>query len=585
MIKENNSILDNLKPGDHLCCLYNTEEEHQRVLTSFILDGLKKGEKVFYIVDFHSIDRIKEYIKDEGFDPEPYISKGQLVFLTRDESYLKEGIFDPDRMISILESETEKALVEGYPSLRVTGEMTWALKNLPGSERLIEYESKLNDFFPGSKCLAICQYNLEQFSPDVIIEVVNTHPYVIKGTEIYDNFYFIPPREYFSEDLPAVILKHRLDQLKEKKKAQEILKNQTKELKERIQELNCLLEISKLLVDMERPVDEILQDVIKVIPLGWQYPDVTGVRIIFEDKEFKTENFHETPWKQVATIKASRKKEGIIEVCYLEEKPEIFEGPFLKEERDLIEAISRDLTRFIVRKRYELELERSNRDLQQFAFIASHDLQQPLRTISGFLHLLKEKLLKESQFDDKTEKYIDRSMSSANHLQELIQDLLDYSRIDTKGTDFTDVDCSNVINHVLLDLKSEIDETNATIIYDQLPIVKGDKYQLIQLFQNLIGNGIKFRREKQVEIRVSCEEKGQHSLFAVQDNGIGIKPENYEKIFAIFQRLHSREQYQGTGIGLAICKRIIEHHGGNIWVESEYGKGSTFYFTIPASSS
>ena len=192
--------IEELKPGDHLCCIYETDLEHQTLLTTFMRQGLDRGEKIFYIVDARSVEQILSYLREDGLDVEDYLKSGQLNVLSVDESYMLEGVFDPDGMICLLEKETRRALDEGYSALRVTGEMSWALRGLPGSERLMEYESKLNNFFPGNKCLAICQYDKRRFDPAILLEVLTTHPIVIIGTEFFDNYYYISPKERLYSD-------------------------------------------------------------------------------------------------------------------------------------------------------------------------------------------------------------------------------------------------------------------------------------------------------------------------------------------------------------------------------------------------
>lgn len=213
--------LTDLTPGDHLCCLYETEEQHRAVLTPFMRQGLERHEKMFYIVDARTAKTILGYLQDDGLDPQPYLASGQLAILTRHDAYMREGVFDPDRMIALLRAETEQALAKGYAALRVTGEMTWALRGLPGSERLIEYETKLNEFFPGSQCLAICQYDRRRFDPAVLLDVLRTHPVAVIGTEIYDTFYYIPPEELLGRSRPAAELRRWLQHLVERKRAEE----------------------------------------------------------------------------------------------------------------------------------------------------------------------------------------------------------------------------------------------------------------------------------------------------------------------------------------------------------------------------
>lgn len=232
-------------------------------------------------------------------------------------------------------------------------------------------------------------------------------------------------------------------------------------------------------------------------------------------------------------------------------------------------------------KRYMAELERSNSELQQFAHIASHDLQEPLRMISSYVQLLKRRY--KDKIDTKADRYINHVVDGTHRLQMLINDLLTYSRVGKGSKELELTDCSAVFDKTIVNLRKAIDESGAQVSHGALPTMKADALQLGQLFQNLIGNAIKFRNNKPPEINVSAVNKGDEWLFAIRDNGIGIDPKHFERIFSVFQRLHSKAEYSGTGIGLAICKKVVERHGGRIWVESEPGKGTTFYFTIKIS--
>ena len=224
------------------------------------------------------------------------------------------------------------------------------------------------------------------------------------------------------------------------------------------------------------------------------------------------------------------------------------------------------------------ELERSNKDLEQFAYVASHDLQEPLRMVATYTQLLGERY--QGKLDEQADKYIHYAVDGATRMQTLIQDLLAFSRAGRQGTELKPTDSNTVIKSALASLAAAVQESGAVINHDELPFVLANGAQLQQVFQNLIGNAIKFRGQEPPVIDITAQEKNGESVFAVADNGIGIPPEHVEGIFTIFQRLHTREEYPGNGIGLAICKRIIERQGGKIWVESQPGGGTTFRFTL-----
>lgn len=342
------------------------------MLTPFVRHGLERAEKVLYIVDARGAETVLDYLRDDGLDPEPYLAGGQLAILTADDAYLRRGVFDPDGMIALLRAETEQALGDGYSALRVTGEMTWALRGLPGSERLIEYEAKLNDFFPGSNCLAVCQYDRRAFTPELLLEVLSTHRVAVIGTEVYDNFYYMSPGEFLSHEPRAAQLRRWVENLAERKRAEEAIRERTHHLGERVKELNCLYSISRL---VERPgisLEDILQGTVGLIPPAWQYPEVTCARITLQGQEFRTGNFRESNWRQTADIIVLDQQIGTVEVCYLEERPRRDEGPFLKEERSLIDTIAHTLGRATENKRVQERIQEQAAFLQAILDALGH---------------------------------------------------------------------------------------------------------------------------------------------------------------------------------------------------------------------
>jgi signal transduction histidine kinase len=229
------------------------------------------------------------------------------------------------------------------------------------------------------------------------------------------------------------------------------------------------------------------------------------------------------------------------------------------------------------------ELTRSNAELQQFAYVASHDLQEPLRMVTSYLGLLEKKY--GGQLDPKAKEYISFALQGSERMRELINGLLEYSRVDNRGARFVPLEMDDAVKDTLVSLKASIEESAATVVADPLPCITGDRRQMVQLLQNIIGNAVKFHGPEPVRVHISYREENKEWVFLVSDNGIGINPKYADRIFEVFQRLHTVSEFPGTGIGLAICKKIVERHGGRIWVESEEGKGATFLFTIPKAGS
>jgi PAS domain S-box-containing protein len=263
---------------------------------------------------------------------------------------------------------------------------------------------------------------------------------------------------------------------------------------------------------------------------------------------------------------------------------EIMLSPLQSAEGILVTAAIRNIT---ARKKSEQELamanqvlEESNLELKQFAYIASHDLQTPLRSIAGFIQLLQQEY--EGKLDEQAQDWILRTVGAVERMQTLIRDLLSYSCVEARSGPFTQIPFLDIVNDALILLESSIHDSGGQVACDKLPIVMGDRSQLVQLMQNLIGNGLAYRSDKPPHIHISAKRRGNDWIFSVSDNGIGIDPKHYEQIFEIFKRLHNQKDKPGTGIGLAVCRRVVNRHGGKIWVESEPGHGSTFHFTIPA---
>lgn len=263
---------------------------------------------------------------------------------------------------------------------------------------------------------------------------------------------------------------------------------------------------------------------------------------------------------------------------------EISLSPLETDEARFVTAAIRDISdrKAVERKlaKYAGDLERSNRDLSQFAYVASHDLRAPLRGVVGFAQMLLKN--NRSQLDDDGREYLDYIVGSSRHMQQLIDDLLAFSKVGEGDAELLAVNCEELLREVLGHMTALLQERSAVITHDPLPTVRGIRHELGQLLQNLIGNGLKFQPGEHPRVHVSARREDEGWQFSVRDHGIGIAPTHRERIFQIFQRLHTHEEYEGTGIGLAICEKIVSRHGGRIWVESELGQGACFHFTLPA---
>ena len=233
----------------------------------------------------------------------------------------------------------------------------------------------------------------------------------------------------------------------------------------------------------------------------------------------------------------------------------------------------------VLRAAYD-ELARSNSELQQFAYVASHDLQEPLRMVSSYTQLLQRRY--GDRLDGDAREFMAFIVDGATRMKQLIEDLLAYSRVGTRGKELKRIPAQDALDRALVNLRLAIESSGAQVTRDPLPEVLADDTQLTQLFQNLVGNAIKFKKpEEPIRVHVGVSDGGAEWRFSVSDNGIGIEAQYYQRIFMVFQRLHTRDEYPGTGIGLAICKKVVDRHRGRIWVESAPGKGSTFHFTLP----
>lgn len=370
----------------------------------------------------------------------------------------------------------------------------------------------------------------------------------------------------------------------DRKRAEEALRHKTYDLGERVKEMTCLYELFRL-VETSPSLEVAFRAIVDVIPQGWQFPEITSARISFGDQEFRSEGYREPVSKHTEDLLLHGRKVGFIEVAYVEERPAADAGPFLKEEVDLLEAISDQLSLVIERTEAEAALqehatalEGAYAELEQFAFISSHHLQEPLRKVINYAQLMKRRYL--GQLDDRADKYIHYMVDGATRMRSLIEDLLNFNRLAKAPPSREPTDIGIVLQEVLKDLGTLVRRSGVVVTFDDLPTIEADAHEMRQVFRHLLSNAVKFRNRESPTVHVTAKGNEDAWLFSVSDNGIGIEEHYRERIFGVFQRLHSPDEFSGTGIGLAVCKKIVERHGGRIWVESEPGNGSTFCFTI-----
>ncbi|WP_241471240.1 MEDS domain-containing protein [Natrinema salifodinae] len=759
---------------DHLALIYESQAEQFATAIPYIKHGLERGERCVYIADENGTDEILAALRDAGVDVDTALESGALTMYTAQESYLRNGRFEPDDMIAFISDTIEEAAAD-YEGLRITGEMSWVFGDDPPLEKLIEYEGKLNRLLPDANGIALCQYNRERFSPEIIRDVIKTHPHLIYDNTVCQNFYYTPPEEFFGPDQPDREIDRMMGTLLDRTEARvelqerrqhlqrqnEITGDPDRSFEEKLHdlfELGCerfdleLGAMARVDVDdnwfeveyvsddhehfepgIELPLSETYCTAATEIeaagyvsdPQAEGYDDITvyeeyGIRaylgthieieggdnrtFFFVSSEQRDEEFtddeltfhrllgqwlkyqleherrehHERTLYEIASdpdrsfdeklqtmfdlgcdrfdldlgglarvdpatdsfeVEATNgdheyltpgaeaplsetycrltfdgdTSAGVTDpewagfgntLAYEEFGVETYLGTRIELENEpdrtffFVSSDSRDrgfsdaertflhlLSQWVVyeleRKQRERALEESNERLEQFAYAASHDLQEPLRMVTSYLQLLETRY--GDAFDEDGEEFLAFAVDGAERMREMIDGLLAYSRIETQGDPFEPMDLNDVVEDVLADLQVRIDESDAEITTAELPRVEGDASQVRQVFQNLFSNAITYSGDEPPRVHVDAKRRGREWVISVEDDGIGIDPDDQDRVFTVFDRLHSREEYDGTGIGLALCERIVERHGGDIWVESEPGEGATFSFTLPAS--
>ena len=605
--------------NDHFALVYESKEELFAAAIPFVRQGLERGEKCLYVIDESTSEDVQAAMQENGIDVDAVLESGALEFRTVQETYLEGGTFDADEMIERYASIIEEA-TEEFEAFRLAAETSWIIEDDLSIREFMEYESRINDLFDGEDAIALCLYNREEYPPEGICDVVRVHPHLIHDNTVCHNFYYTPPEEFCGPDKPAYEADRMLGTLKERTEA----KTELSDHKRFLQELNEITGSPGL------AFEEKLQ---ALFDLGCEYfdLDVVGLNRVDPDADrFQVEFINadhelfkpgtELPLsetfcsaasdvKEVASITAPA-EEGFDDIMVYEETgvetyfgtyipvdggpdrtlgfvaTEPRSAPFSEQDRTALELMGQWVKYELEHQQQQQQLEetvtklqQSNDRLKQFAYAASHDLQEPLRMVSSYLQLLEHRY--KDDLDEQAREYIDFAADGADRMRAMVSDLLSFSRVEQADNEFNAVECDGILEQVLADLTVQIDENDAVVDVGSLPTVVADGEQLEQLFGNLVSNAIKYNESDPPRVQIDAEERPESWEFTVSDNGIGIDPEKTDRIFEVFKRLHHDDEYPGTGIGLSLCQEIVENHGGEIWIESDPGEGSTFHVTLP----
>jgi len=365
----------------------------------------------------------------------------------------------------------------------------------------------------------------------------------------------------------------------------ELARRRKRELEERERELDAVRLATNLLKTGDQPAPDLLREFVTSLRQFFQYPERTAVRVSVGDDEVTTDTYEPLERRITASSTTANGIPIAIDVV-LHDGSELAADDaagFSDEERELLETLATLLKLYFDRREYIEELQASNERLEQFAYAASHDLQEPLRMVTSYLQLIENRY--GEALDEDGEEFLDYAIDGAERMREMIDGLLEYSRVETCGDPFETVDLDTVLSDVLEDLQLSIEEHDAEITAESLPTIVGDASQLRQVFQNLLDNAIEYSGDEPPRVHIAAERTGNEWTISVRDGGIGIDPDHEERVFEVFHRLHTHEEHAGTGIGLAHCRRIVERHDGEIWIDSEPGEGTTVSFTLPATDS
>jgi PAS domain S-box-containing protein len=550
-------VLGGMPWGTHFCHFYQTKAHLAEVLVPYFRAGLENNELCVWVTsEALTAEEARAELAAAVPDLPEREARGQFEVFPYTDWYLAGGTFDMNRVLEGWQQKYRSCIGRGYEGLRVSGNTAWLEKDDWLS--FSEYEQSIDGAIEGSRMLVLCTYSLDRCGPYELLDVVRNHQFALvlghRGWERLENAEARRAREL--QLASDARYRELFSAMSEGFAVHEIICDAAgKPVDYRFLDVNPAFERQTGLARADT-VGRTLSQVLPGAEPEW-VERYGRVALTGEPTHFR---LHAGPLGRWFEVFAYRPSPGRFAAMFLDVTEAQRAQERLRETAD--------------------ELARSNRELEQFASVASHDLQEPLRAVSGYLSLLEAQY--EHRLDDRGRRFIAGAVQGAGRMNALITDLLSLSRLGTHGVQPGPADLNEVLGRALAALEASIRESGAHVDSDPLPTLEVDASQIEQLFQNLIGNAIKFSGGKPPRVRVTAVAGDGCWTFGVRDNGIGIDPRHRGRIFEIFQRLHTREQYPGTGIGLAVCKKVVERHGGTIWVESEPGAGSTFFFTLRA---
>lgn len=541
--------------GTHLCQFYDSPQDLLDILVPYFRAGLHGGEYCMWVTSepLCAADALAA-LRDAVPDLDAHVERGAIEVLPHDQWYLRDGTFDADRVLAGWVERHDRARSLGFRGLRLSGNTMW-LEPALWSE-FTEYERKVDETLASFHMIAVCTYSLNRCNAAEVLDVVKNHEFALIAREGRWTRVESTDARIAREQLRATRARYHelFAAMNEGMAVHEIILDSHGEPCDyRFLEVNPAFE---RLTGIRRD-DCVGRTVREVLPGVERYWIDTYGRVALTGEPAHFEQFA-APLGRWYEVHAYRPAPGQFATLFVD----------VTDRRRAAEEL----------RRASDELRRSNQELEQFAYVASHDLREPLAVVAGYADLLKRRY--GAKLDSAAKEYLDFAADGARRMQELIDDLLEYSRVASRGSEPGPVDCEAALERALANLHGTIEATRARIVHDPLPVIVGDHGQIVRLFQNLLGNAMKFRGEDPPEVRIHVERRGDRWHFSVKDNGIGIDPRFHDRVFQLFQRLHPQERYPGTGIGLAICRKVVERHGGRIWVESAPGEGATFHFEL-----